>query len=182
MSNAFPSRRFLVDYADGATLGEAYFRALPCAYWKNLVLGDVLAAPYASRPVVTVTSSSGELARLPARARLTVEPAGARLFIDGKETTPGDDGCVDLVPTNGVDTVHVLAVATADDERGTKGWTAFDARVRPGADDCAPLTPIDGVTACGCESTAPTSTASAVVAGACVAVLSSRFRSRRTRT
>ena len=50
LSNCFPSRQFLADYRAGATLAEAYGRNLPYVYWKNLVIGDPMTAPYATRP------------------------------------------------------------------------------------------------------------------------------------
>ena len=54
LNNCFPARQFVADYAEGAPLAEAYFRNLPYAYWRNLVLGDPMAAPYAKRPVVSI--------------------------------------------------------------------------------------------------------------------------------
>ena len=55
LNNVFPNRNLIVDYVKGAPLAEAYFRWFPYVYWKNLVLGDPMLAPYAKRPVVTIS-------------------------------------------------------------------------------------------------------------------------------
>ena len=39
ISNAFPHRRFLVDYVKGFTLAESFARNLRAIYWRNLILG-----------------------------------------------------------------------------------------------------------------------------------------------
>ena len=44
ISNAFPHRRFLVDYVKGFTLAESFARNLPFIYWRNLILGDPILA------------------------------------------------------------------------------------------------------------------------------------------
>ncbi|MCB9641402.1 MAG: hypothetical protein H6727_21080 [Myxococcales bacterium] len=56
LNNCFPSRNLLLDYVDGSTLAEAYHRRLPYVYWRNLVLGDPMTAPYAKRPKVTISA------------------------------------------------------------------------------------------------------------------------------
>ena len=56
LNDSFPSRWFLVDYAYGASLAEAFYRHIPFAFWQNLVLGDPMVAVYSQRPAVAVRS------------------------------------------------------------------------------------------------------------------------------
>ena len=55
LADSFPDRRFLIDYVDGMTLSQAFYRRMPFVYWQNLVLGDPLLAPYAHRPKVVIS-------------------------------------------------------------------------------------------------------------------------------
>jgi hypothetical protein len=144
LNNVFPDRALIVPYVEGGTLGEAYFRAMPYAYWQNLVLGDVMAAPYATRPAVAVDGPDGPIpadAPLPVAGSVSLrvaadDPLGRRLealqlFVDGRlvAESRGEpiDACVDAPAGR---RVHVLAVAQVADRRTTetrhrpKGWRA----------------------------------------------------------
>lgn len=156
LNNVFPSRAFIVDYADGSTLAESFHRRMPFVYWRNLVLGDPLLAPYADRPEVEIEGVAegeviGDARRVVARATDPVEGRGIdwlALLIDGREVARVEgagapvvelDHCLDL---NAGEGVQVLAVAQAADDgsfRGAhrpKGW--IEARVdgAPGAAEC----------------------------------------------
>ena len=154
LNNCFPSRYLLVDYADGSTLGEAYHRRLPYVYWKNLVLGDPITAPYATRPTVVLEGVSGGDTLVGAR-RVTVRATDAllrqigslALFVDGVEVAraAGDtlEACVVLA--EGAD-VQLLAVAQiAYDEAAPvdtayfqpKGWTAVRVSGASGPTTCS---------------------------------------------
>ncbi len=78
LSNCFPSRQFLVDYRNGATLAEAYLRNMPYVYWKNLVLGDPMTAPYATRPTLDLACAQGWLGQ---DDSVCVVPSGAATIL-----------------------------------------------------------------------------------------------------
>jgi MYXO-CTERM domain-containing protein len=137
LNNCFPSRYFLVRYADGATLAEAYHSSLPFVYWLNLVLGDPMLAPYAQRPTVAIDGVADH-ASLAAATPITIAPTPPRgrtiahvsLFVNGDEVASTDGPVLAhcLAATNGA--MEVLAVATtaprADGSASpwpAKGWT-----------------------------------------------------------
>lgn len=138
LNNCFPNRSLIVDYVDGATLAEAYFRRMPYVYWRNLVLGDPMLAPYAVRPVVTMPGLvEGE--RVDVARRIVVEaqdPAerglvSLRLFVDGVEaaSSAGEpiDECVAIPVGNHVQILAVAqaAVGAGYDAFQPKGWLAM---------------------------------------------------------
>jgi len=152
LNNCFPSRRLILDYVDGGTLGEAYFRRMPFAYWRNLVLGDPMAAPYAVRPAVRIDGvDRGETVdgarEITVRA---IDPLGRGIesiavFVDGVEIAtagPGDTLSACLVPPAG-DDVQLLAVAQVADDGSPagfhqpKGWAVRRFTGVPGATRCA---------------------------------------------
>jgi hypothetical protein len=157
LSNCFPSRYFVTDYAEGSTLAEAYFRRLPFTYWKNLVLGDPITAPYATRPVVTIEGLEAGDTIAGAR-RVTVratDPDGRALgalalFVDGVEVARGTGATLEACVTLDAGTdVQVLAVAqigydeSAPDDAAyfqPKGWTERRVSGAAGPTSCAELT------------------------------------------
>ncbi len=126
LNNCFPSRQLLLDYVDGATLAEAFHRHLPFVHWRNLVLGDPMAAPYAMRPVVTIESTPAGL-RVAAEDPLERRITSLTLFADGEPIADRAwrrlDHCLELEVGQ---TVRLLAVAEAVDVHPAKGWTAMD--------------------------------------------------------
>jgi MYXO-CTERM domain-containing protein len=154
LSNCFPSRYFVSDYAEGSTLGEAYSRRLPFTYWKNLVLGDPITAPYATRPVVTIEGLEAGDTIAGAR-RVTVratDPDGRALgaialFVAGVEVARGTGATLEACVTLGADTdAQVLAVAqiawdeAAPDDAAyfqPKGWTERRVSGAAGPTTCA---------------------------------------------
>ncbi len=158
LSNCFPSRYFVTDYAEGSTLAEAYFRRLPFTYWKNLVLGDPITAPYATRPVVTIEGLEAGDTIAGAR-RVTVratDPDGRALsalalFVDGVEVARGTGATLEACVTLDAGTdVQVLAVAqigydeSAPDDPAyfqPKGWT--ERRVSAAAGPTTCVEPMD---------------------------------------
>lgn len=159
LNNVFPDRRFLVDYAQGGTLGEAYFRRLPFAYWRNLVLGDPMAAPFAFRPQVQLNGlENGE--RVVGARRVQVvatDPLNrpleqVRVFVDGLEVESTVEGEFELclgLPEG--PEVQVLVVAqTADNgsvfgQHRPKGWTAVRVLAEAGAQTCPEAGPDGGM-------------------------------------
>jgi sugar lactone lactonase YvrE len=154
-SNVFPSRKLILDYVDGATLAEAFFRNLPYVYWKNLVLGDPMAAPYATRPVVTIEDAvtglpiqEGEDVSGTRQVRVEAsDPAGAgiasvRLLVGGFEVARASGDT--LTACVGADTAGVQLLAVAQSNASgplgpgnfkPKGW--LDRHVDPGAGPAA---------------------------------------------
>ncbi len=130
LNNSFPSRRFLIDWADGLSLAEAYHRNLPFVFWHNLVLGDPMAAAWARRPEVSLDGP----AEVRGSARFSVRAEGEiRLYLDGLEIARGPsplDPCVDLERP-----ATLLAVARTD---AAVGWTALELAGEPGPPGCPP--------------------------------------------
>jgi uncharacterized protein (TIGR03790 family) len=137
LNNVFPRRLMIVDYVKGATLAEAYFRWLPYQYWKNLVLGDPMLAPYAKRPVVTISGLTDGASQTDATevTATATDSSGAgianvTLYVDGvmAGTAQGDTvtACVKVPAASGV---QILAVAQTNTGSGglakfpPKGWT-----------------------------------------------------------
>ncbi|HSQ66908.1 MAG TPA: Ig-like domain-containing protein, partial [Polyangiaceae bacterium] len=141
LNNVFPDRALIVDYVKGAPLGEAYFRHLPYQYWKNLVLGDPMLAPYAKRPAVTITgladgATAADATMVTASATDSTGAgiAKVQLFVDGvlaaEAAADTVSACVKLPAAAGV---QVLAVAQTNAGAGAlakfppKGWAAIHA-------------------------------------------------------
>ncbi len=151
LNNSFPSRQLFVDYAEGGTLAEAYFRRLPFAYWRNLVLGDAMAAPFAVRPSVEVAGivDGGTVA---GATPVTVESfdglgrgiASLTVFVDGVEVAGVAGSRIDvcLVPPM-QDDLQVLVVAQSADDGSPgawhqpKGWVELTIDGAAGPETCA---------------------------------------------
>lgn len=146
LSNCFPSRQFLVDYVDGWTLAEAFHRNLPFAYWRNLVLGDPMAAPYARRPTVDVMGAQADQEN-PSTVQLSVAVEdqaerpldGFKVFVDGRlvheSNEPAGRLCLDLAPSTDS---QVLVTARLLDDPGTVGWRAVNVRTESSGSSCTP--------------------------------------------
>ncbi len=158
LNNCFPHRRLILAYVDGATLAEAYHSQMPFVYWRNLVLGDPMAAPYAQRPEVTITGVA-DGARLGGATRVEVSATdpGERgiesivLYLDGVEIARAAGGSLEhclVVPAG--DGHQLLAVARAlEDPAGVriyreKGWLALSLDASAGATECAAPMPDAG--------------------------------------
>lgn len=150
LNNCFPNRGFLISYAEGATLAEAYHAAMPYVFWMNLVLGDPMAAPFAMRPTLAVDGLS-EGATLDGATPVTVtatDPGGrgiesVALIVDGVEVAreQGDTLSHCLVADAGEHQALIVARA-ADDPMGEriwkpKGWESFAITAAAGATECA---------------------------------------------
>lgn len=150
LNNCFPSRDLLVSYVDGATLAEAFHGQLPFVYWRNLVLGDPMAAPHALRPELTVEGVT-EGARLDGAVTLTVDATdpGARgvasivAYLDGVEVARADGDRLEhcLAVPEGEDH-HLLVVARAAEDPTLarpyqpKGWRSLTFDSAGGATEC----------------------------------------------
>ena len=152
LNDVFPRRLLIVDYVKGAPLAEAYFRWLPFQYWKNLVLGDPMLAPYAKRPVVTITgladgATQSEATTVTATATDSTGAGIAHiaLYVDGVSVAEADadtvSACVKLPAQSNV---QILAVAQTNTGTGglakfpPKGWAEIHATgVATGNANCA---------------------------------------------
>jgi len=144
-SNAFPDRTFLVDWSIGWTLGESYHGRMPFVLWKNLVLGDVMAAPFTKRPTLSVLSGqagsticSDCLFQVQATAYRGNRISSMSLLVNGvfiktinatNNSTTMTFGITGL-PASNVP-VQVLVVAQYALVPYSKGWISFNATVVP---------------------------------------------------
>jgi hypothetical protein len=140
LNNVFPRRFMVVDYAKGAPLAEAYFRWLPYQYWKNLVLGDPMLAPYAKRPVVTITGladgatqSGATTITASATDSTGAGIANVTLYVDGVMTATAQGDTVSACVKLPAQSVQILAVAQTNTSSGAlakfppKGWAEIHA-------------------------------------------------------
>lgn len=148
LNNCFPDRTLLLDLLDGSTLGESFFRAMPYVYWKNLVVGDVMAAPYAVRPEVSIEGvEDGEHVTGARRIWVRVSDLGGhgvaslRLLAGGTilEERAGGAPLERCYTSTQAGEVELLAVAAGADDgtrRGAhtpKGWASRTFTFEPGA-------------------------------------------------
>ncbi len=151
LNNVFPSRTLIVDYVKGAPLAEAYFRWLPYQYWKNLVLGDPMLAPYAKRPAVTITgltdgATQTDATTITAHATDTTGAgiANVTLYVDGVQVATSQSDTVTACVKAPASKVQILAVAQTNTGTGglakfpPKGWTEIHVTGQAsGATTCA---------------------------------------------
>ncbi len=156
LNNCFPSRQLLVDYVDGYTLAEAYLGRMPFVYWRNLVLGDPMTAPYAERPVVEfVAIEDGATVTGAVELGVVVTPApGApveslTLYVNGARVERTNEAFIARCQTwDAEGETHLLAVAQNVDAPRTKGWASITIDVTAGREDCT-STPDAGVVDAG---------------------------------
>lgn len=140
LNNCFPTRTFLVSYADGATLAESFLGAMPYAYWLNLVLGDPMLAPYARRPTVSIAGAreGDTLASAPMLSVTAAPPSGRTiahlsLLVDGDEVASADGDtlshCLAIAPGTHAQILAVATTAAGPDGSESpwpaKGWLAI---------------------------------------------------------
>ncbi len=165
LNNCFPSRQFLVDYASGATLGEAYLGRMPYVYWHNLVLGDPITAPYAERPEVALSIDGASVSTptiatpiaLGTAMEVSIDAPADRvvsrvaIYVDGvlheERTDVAEDArtfthCLGEghAESIGSDVQVLVAVTIASDLerslRAIRGWRAFRAEIVAGDGTC----------------------------------------------
>ena len=138
LNNVFPNRNLIVDYVKGASLAEAYFRWFPYVYWKNLVLGDPMLAPYAKRPVVTISGLADGATQTDATniTATATDSSGAgianvTLYVDGVLTATAQGDTVSACVKTSAPNTQILAVAQTNVGTGglakfpPKGWSAI---------------------------------------------------------
>jgi uncharacterized protein (TIGR03790 family) len=133
---AFPDAGLFAPYIDGYNLAETYYQGIPYLYWMNLVLGDPLAAPYATPPAVTLISPlPGEVLSGQVRYEATATtPAAAGIrqmefFVDDElvHVEPDGDGWVRIDTSLHADGAHRLEVVAYEDTLvDTQGRSAVD--------------------------------------------------------
>jgi len=136
---AFPDGFMLEPYLDGFNLGETFYQGIPYLYWMNMVLGDPLAAPFATKPTVTIqTPAPGAtvsgIAPIQGLAS-TPRPGGiARLefFVDDDlvGVVPGGSGQIPWDSTQTADGWHhVDIVAYESSAIATQSTASIDVHV-----------------------------------------------------
>ncbi|MFO0650065.1 MAG: TIGR03790 family protein [Polyangiales bacterium] len=146
LNNCFPHRRFLTEYAEGATLAEAFLRNMPFVYWRNLVLGDPMTAPWAKRPRVTARGATeGEAIEHPRAIEFHVEaPEGGAVadtivYVDGVERARGGEAVSLCLAGDGPRELLAVSQLAADTGVGLhqpKGWTRLRVNLRGATGTC----------------------------------------------
>ena len=131
---------------------------MPYVYWRNLVLGDPMAAPYAMRPRSRSPAPATAM-RLTGAVSIHVDAtdpgdrgvASIVLYADGVEVARADGDTLDYcLALDAGDGHQLLAVArAADDPTGArpwqpKGWLALSLDSDGGSTECAPPMPDAG--------------------------------------
>ncbi|HAA55719.1 MAG TPA: hypothetical protein DCE42_13230, partial [Myxococcales bacterium] len=157
LNNVFPSRYLLVDYVDGSTLAEAYHRRMPYVYWRNLVLGDPMAAPYARKPTLTITGLKDNDSLTGAKhIQITAKDpekrgiASLTLYVNNKQVAHSKTNTLQhclLLPTQ--KNIKLLVVAQAAQATGSnrrkfqpKGWTQLTLEGKAGGPKTCTSEPI----------------------------------------
>lgn len=117
LSSTYP--KVLFDrYTKGYNLAESFYAACPKLFWKSVVVGDPLMAPYATAPQVTAEFPQNPLTGSATLAATAVDPDGIAhvdFYLDGgfvgSRTTKPYSVQVDTTKCYvGTHTVHVMAV------------------------------------------------------------------------
>jgi uncharacterized protein (TIGR03790 family) len=126
LNNVFPNAGTFLLYTFGYSMGESYFFNQRYLYWQNIHLGDPLATPYATRPVVSFAGPASHPVDQPLviTAKHPDGIAQITLYEAGKQVAQGttDTLTYDLTETVG-QTLDLLAVAVAVNAPATRtGW------------------------------------------------------------
>lgn len=123
--------RILFDrYTKGYNLAESFYAATPMLFWKSVVIGDPLMAPYATVPQVTAEFPQNPLTGSATLAATAVDPDGiARVdfYLDGKKvgSCASEPYSIQVDTTQnyvGTHTVNVAAVEAGP--VASEGWTS----------------------------------------------------------
>lgn len=146
LNNCFPHRHLIVAYVEGATIAEAFHEQLPFVYWRNLVLGDPMAAPFASRPELALEldadTDGSNLLAVSAVDPLDRGLESLAVYLDGVELarTAGDPIETCVVAPAGEHQLLVVARAAFDPSEAhpyrEKGWIARTITSDGSASDC----------------------------------------------
>ena len=143
LSNSFPHRRFLIDYVSGYSLAESYFKNLPYVYWRNLVLGDPIAAPYGVRPVVEWLVD-GEIfpgffrLRIRTNDPLSRSLSAVKFSVNGVNDADLDLGDGEVCFRKSERTTTLLATVRIQPEPKTVGWRRVDLPMETEPTACPP--------------------------------------------
>jgi uncharacterized protein (TIGR03790 family) len=134
-NNCFPNAGTMLLYALGYGLGESFFFNQPYLYWRNMVIGDPLAAPYAERPEVGI--EGGEAIPMGSTAVFSASHSrgisGMALYSDGVLLAEVEGGQLEWAPSGGIgDELDLLLVATARDGYvQVPGWPSGETWIAP---------------------------------------------------
>jgi len=133
LNNTFPNAGALLLYSAGYNLAESFLYSQRYLYWQNVLLGDPLVTPYATRPEVSVPAEAPQGGVLQIDARHPDGVASITLYLDGLLTqkTLGDQLSWPIEGTAD-DVLEVLAVArSAHATIQRQGWPVSEQTLRP---------------------------------------------------
>lgn len=122
-------------YTKGYNLAESFYAACPMLFWKSVVVGDPLMAPYATVPQVTAQFPQNPLTGSATLAATAVGPNGiARVdfYLDGSlvGSCTSEPYSIQVDTTGnyvGTHTVNVMAVEASP--VATEGWTSASVNI-----------------------------------------------------
>ena len=136
LNSCFPNAGALLLYTFGYGMGESVLFAERFLYWQNLLVGDPLAAPWATRPKVTLVAADLQVS---VSATHPDGVAGLALYADGVRVATSDGAPIAWTAPS-YDT-HLLAVATAKNALALReGWPNPAQRPRPDVQGWATVT------------------------------------------
>lgn len=132
LNNSFPNAGALLLYTSGYNLAESLLYAQRHLYWQNVVLGDPLVSPWATRPTVEVPASVEAGQPILVTANHPDGVAGLALYVAGARVAEADGDTLSWVPPGEPGAaVEVLAVATARIATVQRtGWPVAEQQVR----------------------------------------------------
>ena len=122
-------------YTKGFNLAESFYAACPMLFWKSVVIGDPILAPYATPPQVKIETSGEPLTGLDHLSATATDPdgiAGVDFFLDGNPvgscSTSPYSVAVDttLYP---VGTHAIMAMARESSKVGAEGWAVCSVEI-----------------------------------------------------
>ena len=121
---AFPNAGLLLLYTFGYNLGESYLMNQKVLYWQNVVVGDPLTSPYATRPVVSWPAEVVVDTPLTISATHPNGVRETRLYLDGVLVASAEGDELEVVLDAEVgEEVSLLVVAEAVNVAQTRlGW------------------------------------------------------------
>lgn len=134
----FPNAGALLHYALGYSLGESYFFNQWFLNWRNLVIGDPLATPFAERPVVSVAEASVAV-NLPLTVSASHPDGIHRVYLYADDvlvaSSEEDADTLAWIPADSGhapgETLQLRAVAEAGDvDMAMDGWDVDETRIR----------------------------------------------------
>jgi uncharacterized protein (TIGR03790 family) len=129
LNTCFPNAGTLLLYTAGYNMGESFLFNQRFIMWRNLLVGDPLTTPYATRPTVTISGHEGNQLLQDTPLTISVShPDGVAklaLYVDGRLVNETSSNTISYTPTASAgDAIQIHAVATANDSTLSRpGWS-----------------------------------------------------------